>query len=223
MEITRTANAGVLLKLDGVSVLLDGVCRELAPYPATPPYLRQRLTQSPPDLTAFTHDHVDHFDPEFAAQYCNRTLRPILGPESLPVSALTTGQVRVGPVTVTPIPSRHIGKAGQETEHVSFLIEGSCRILFTGDASPLNWDVPGGAAMPKADVLIANYAYATSAASWQRVISCGTKKVILLHLPEESKDEFGLWTAVRQTTAAQPAGFVRIPELGQTVCVPESF
>ena len=50
MEIRRTANAGVLLKLDGVSILMDGVCREVKPYPATPPEERALLSSCYPDV-----------------------------------------------------------------------------------------------------------------------------------------------------------------------------
>ena len=49
MKIRRTANAGVLLKLDGVTILMDGVCREVKPYPATPPEVKEELRASMPD------------------------------------------------------------------------------------------------------------------------------------------------------------------------------
>ena len=65
MEIRRTANAGVLLTLDDVKILLDGVSREVKPYPATPPKIKQELLSCPPDVVLFTHDHPDHFDPDY--------------------------------------------------------------------------------------------------------------------------------------------------------------
>ena len=84
MQIRRTANAGILLMLDGKTVLLDGVCREEYPYPATPPLARAALSESWPDVIAFTHMHNDHYDPDFAADYKKQTNGVILGPESLP-------------------------------------------------------------------------------------------------------------------------------------------
>ena len=36
MRVKRTANAGVLLELDGARILLDGVCGEIKPYLPTP-------------------------------------------------------------------------------------------------------------------------------------------------------------------------------------------
>ena len=73
MEIRRTANAGVLLKLDGISILMDGVCREIKPYPATPPEERDAICASYPDMVCFTHAHKDHYDPSFAAEYEKQT------------------------------------------------------------------------------------------------------------------------------------------------------
>ena len=55
MELVRTANAGILLKLDGKTILLDGVCREVKPYPATPPETRAKLMESYPDIR-FSHE-----------------------------------------------------------------------------------------------------------------------------------------------------------------------
>ena len=57
MKITRTANAGVLLELDGIKMLLDGVCREVTPYPATPDAIKTELSNNYPDLVAVTHCH----------------------------------------------------------------------------------------------------------------------------------------------------------------------
>ena len=84
MEITRTANAGVLLLLDGVSFLLDGVAQELAPYAGTPHHFREQFIKNPPDVVAFTHMHKDHYDENYAEEYRIKTLRPVYGPECLP-------------------------------------------------------------------------------------------------------------------------------------------
>ena len=69
MEIRRTANAGVLLTLDGVTILMDGVCREVKPYPVTPPEERDALSKCWPDVVAFTHSHPDHCDLSFVSEY----------------------------------------------------------------------------------------------------------------------------------------------------------
>lgn len=211
MQCRRTANAGVLLRMDGVTVLLDGVCRQSGGYYGTPDEQIQSLLACPPDITAFTHGHLDHFDRSFAQKLYHKTLRPILGPEGLLRDGSICQPVQVGAVTVTPIPSRHIGAAGKDTPHVSYFIQGSKRVLFTGDASPV------ALKDMRADVLIAPYAYATTASSWQLAAGIAPE-LILLHLPMPEQDPADLWSAVRETTAA-PGPKLTIPEILQNVWI----
>lgn len=212
MEITRTANAGVLLKLDGVSILMDGVCREVKPYPATPPEIKAALSARFPDAVAFTHGHKDHYDPAFAAEYQKQTGGVVLGPEDLPGCKSEMTPVTVGTVTVTPIKSRHIGAAGKIVSHASFIVKGSKCIWFTGDAAPTQWRQNE---LPKPDVLIVPYAYATTPTAWTLTESLGASSVVLLHLPDKEKDDIGLWNAV-EATAGQ-AEKLYIPDMGQTI------
>ena len=117
MQLRRTANAGVLLELDGVRILMDGVCREVRPYPTTPPEEKDALCKSFPDVVCFTHAHKDHYDPAFASLYEKQNGGAIFGPEGLPGCKPTMEEKIVQGVTVKPIPSRHIGAAGKTTPH----------------------------------------------------------------------------------------------------------
>lgn len=204
MELTRTANAGVLLRLDGVTILLDGVCREVKPYPATPPWIKAELTENVPDIVAFTHNHKDHYDPGFAVAALQKN-GVILGPEDCHG---TMGQVTVKGVQITPVSSRHIGAAGREVKHASFLIEGSQRVLFTGDAAPTQWKD-----LPKLDMLIVPYAYCNTPSAWSVTRKLGDK-VVLLHMPERKDDTMGLWQAVEDTVGEKPANFYA-PKMGE--------
>lgn len=208
MKLRRTANAGILLELDGVSILLDGVCREVKPYPATPPEERAVLTEHFPDAVCFTHSHKDHYDPGYAAAYERETGRSILAPgrgESL----------CVGSVTVTAIPSRHIGGAGKTTPHVSFVIQGSRCIWFLGDSSPLQWK--GRTDLPIPDVLILPYAYTVTPTGWTITQSLGASNVVLVHMPPREGDTLGLWDAV-EATVGQESGLL-IPQMGETLTI----
>ena len=211
MEIRRTANAGVLLKLDGVSILLDGVCREVSPYLATPSEERAHLSGCWPDVLAFTHSHKDHYDSDFAASYRKQTNGVILGPEDMDAS---DAPVTVGGVTVTPVKNRHIGKAGQSVSHYSFVISGSRCVWFLGDASPLQWR--GRGELPAPDVLIVPYAYAITETSWQITKELGAKTVLLLHMPTEENDPVGLWQAMR-STVGECNDYLRIPAMSETI------
>ena len=211
MEIQRTANAGVLLKLDGVSILLDGLCDSVEGYLPTPPAIADRLLVNPPDLLAFTHCHADHCSEALLLPYRKQNLRPILGPESLYM-----GRVRVGEVTIMPVESRHLGKVEPGLQHVSYIIEGSQCVWFVGDAAPIQWKNRND--LPRPDVLIAPYAYGNTKAAWE--LSCSlTDRMVLLHLPPREADPYGLWNAVEQTVGNGKDNSVWIPEIGEKICV----
>ena len=211
MEIRRTANAGVLLKLDGVTILMDGVCREVKPYPATPPEVKAELKANMPEVVVFTHAHKDHYDPGFAAEALRQN-GVIFGPADCHGS-MEPGQI--GSIRVTPLVSRHIGAAGKDTQHASFIIEGSACIWFTGDASPSQW---GRLSLPKPDVLIVPYAYCNTPAAWAATKALGAKVIVLLHMPARSEDSIGLWSAVENTVGENSNLF--IPAINETVEIP---
>ena len=211
MEIQRTANAGVLLKMDGVSILLDGLCDRVEGYLPTPPAIADRLLVNPPDLLAFTHCHADHCSEALLLPYRKQNLRPILGPESLYM-----GRVRVGEVTIMPVESRHLGKVEPGLQHVSYIIEGSQCVWFVGDAAPIQWKNRND--LPHPDVLIAPYAYGNTKAAWE--LSCSlTDRMVLLHLPPRKADPYGLWNTVEQTVGNGKDSSVWIPEIGEKICV----
>lgn len=209
MELMRTANAGVLLKLDNASILIDGVCREVSPYPATPLWVKQKLCDLLPDAVCFTHAHGDHYDPDFAALYRTMTRRPIVAPPEMGGCQ----RLQVGDVSVTAVNSRHIGKAGADTPHVSFVIRGSQCVWALGDSSPLQWQ--GREDLPKPDVLLVPYAYACTEKGWQIARSLGARKTVLLHMPPRDNDPAQLWPAVRTVAGEELGKNLVYLELGQ--------
>ncbi len=213
MEIRRTANAGVLLKLDGISILMDGVCREVKPYPATPPEERAKICESYPDMVCYTHAHKDHYDPTFAAGYQKQTGGVILGPADLPGCVSSMECLHAGAVTVRAVESRHIGGAGKTVSHASFIVTGSQCVWFLGDSSPVMWK--NRSDLPKPDVLIVPYAYTITPSGWAIAKSLGARKVILLHMPEREDDTIGLWDATESTTGT-PEDLL-IPAMGEVV------
>ena len=211
MEIKRTANAGVLLELDGKRILMDGVCREVKPYPATPPEIRNGLLKNLADALLVTHRHKDHYDGPFVSEYVQKAAGPILGPADIPFC--TQEAVTVGSVTITPVPSRHIGKT-EPIGHMSFVVEGSKCIWFLGDASPLLWK--NRTDLPKPDILMVPYAYAMGS-GWEISKNTGAKDMVLLHLPPKEDDPFGLWQAVESTTANGDGPNLHIPAMGESI------
>ena len=205
MKLRRTANAGVLLELDGVTILLDGVCREVKPYPATPPEEREALTACFPDVVCFTHAHKDHYDPAFAGLFQTQTGGAVFGPLTLPGCKATMEDTVVKGVYILPVPSRHIGLGGKDVDHASFILQGSRCVWFLGDAAPTQWK---GKDLPKPDVLVVPYAYANTPSGWTATKTLGADHVVLLHMPNREDDTVGLWnavTAVLETEDQKPA------------------
>lgn len=203
LTVTRTANAGVLLKMDGVSILLDGVCEQLSPYLQTPKALRDMLMESPPDVLAFTHKHKDHYDASYAQFYKEKTLRSVYGPESLPFYELESG------IRMSLVETRHIGKA--DIPHVSYIIEGNACVWFMGDASPLVLKKLQD--FPKPDLLIAPFAYATTPSAWRYAEDTGARDILILHMPLIENDSEGIWSLVRST--AENAKQLHIPQMSE--------
>ena len=213
MQVKRTANAGVMLELDGVKILLDGVCGEVKPYLPTPERERQALLQILPDCVAFTHGHLDHCDASFIPAYLEKTAGPVMGPADIPYCE--AGAKQIGNVKITPVESRHIGKTDGAL-HRCYVIEGSKCVWFMGDASPLQ--IRKWTQLPKPQVVIAPYAYATGNA-WQLCKELGAETVVLLHLPEKTNDPYGLWKAVHQTVGEDTTPKLLIPQMGETISI----
>ncbi len=203
MRFVRTANAGGILSLDGKEILLDGVCDPSGPYLGTPKPMDWQLSKLPISCIAWTHFHPDHCRKAFYGEMAFTPGVTQLSPEN-------PGLWQAENVTVTPLPSRHLGKS--LCPHQSYLITGSQRILFTGDAAPTQWQQ-----LQDVDVLIAPYAYANSPAAWKRVRAMGVKKAVIIHLPPKEKDSFGLWEGVSAVTADEQEIAVYFPEIGEKI------
>lgn len=214
MEIRRTANAGVLLTLDDVKILLDGVCREVDPYPATPPAIAQELISCAPDILLFTHVHEDHFDPE----YCRMVTKPICSTsqvaEELPGRVSPEQTVSTGKVRIVAVPTRHMGHYGKTTEHQSFVLEGSQTVWFLGDASPM--ELKKFASFPRPDVLMIPYPYISTPAALKTVEGLLPCKIVLLHMPLPEIDPEKIWQSV-QAGMEHLKAYLYVPELGETL------
>ena len=192
ITVTRTANAGVLLEMDGMRILLDGVCDPYPPYLGTPPTLRDTLINDMPDVLAFTHKHPDHYDSAYETLYKEKTLRLVFGPESLPFYEL------LGGIKLSVFGTRHIGKS--DIPHASFVIEGSRTVWFMGDAAPIS--LKRMTDFKKPDLLIIPFAYAITPSAWRMTCELGAEKIILLHMPPKDNDTEGLWSMVNATVGA---------------------
>lgn len=206
MEIKRTANAGVLLKLDGFSILLDGICGVIPPYIATPQNIRQQLYSNLPDIVAYTHQHLDHYDNAYAEHFKAATGKPVLEPPCF-------GEFQYGNLKVSAIESRHIGN--DRISHASFFIMGSLCVWFLGDASPS--DIKLKENLPIPDVIIAPYSYVNNETALKITKQFGARYVVVLHLPEENNDVYRIRKAVKQTVVGESNIFLL--NMGETLII----
>lgn len=218
MELRRTANAGILLRLDDKEILLDGVCREVKPYSATPQLELDRLMARWPDAVAFTHSHEDHFDPAYAESYHAATGRMCISTAQAemlyPQALCSHREAEVGGVQLTAVPTRHLGRAGLDTEHCGFVVQGSRTLWFMGDGAPAQLKHYSPFAKP--DVLVLPFAYLSTPAALRQVQEYLPCKVVLLHMPLPEYDDVGLWQAVAPALDALKDWIV-VPEMGQTI------
>lgn len=205
MKITRTANAGVLIEMDGVRILLDGVCEPTEHYLGTSANIRKELSQRFPDVLCCTHKHSDHYDESYVNLYRSETLRPVLGSECC--------ALKVGNVELKAVPTRHIGRSN--VPHFSFIINGSRCIWFMGDASPLQWK--NIANLPQPDILIVPFAYCNTESAWSLTKSLGAKEIVLVHMPDMENDPYGLWEAVKNTTKEENVRY--FTKIGEAVAL----
>ncbi len=161
--------------------------------------------QKVPDAVGFTHLHPDHFDSDYLAFYASHPGGAIL--------SRNKGQT-VRNIQVIPIPTRHLGKNEPGLLHSSFRISGSMKILFIGDAAP--GELAKNENCKDVDVLIATYAFA-SGAGLRAAVNTGAKHLIVVHMPAQNPDDYGIWKAVEQTVAQKPDIRLHIPRMGEIV------
>lgn len=211
MRIQRTANAGILLELDGKRILMDGVCEGFGAYLGTPEHLREVLHRQPPDALVYTHTHPDHYDELFVSHYLQNTAGPVLGPADIPCGE--TGAMQLGNILITPVETRHIGRTNG-CDHRSYVLQGSGCVWFMGDASPLHWQKIAN--VPKPDVIIAPYGFFLGK-GWEHCKQSGAKSIVVVHMPLKENDPYELWQALEKILTDQSGPEVFVPAIGETV------
>ncbi len=211
IQFTRTSSAGGILELDGVKILLDGAGR---------PEVETVLP--PVDIMAFTHNHYHHFSPEFVQEYVRQYVSTkLVGPKDvaadLPDLSVSAAISQAASVYVAALPSRHAGEAYQDTSHYSFLVNGSSRVWFLGDAAPSQWQAQER--LPQPDLLIVPYTYAGDESVWQITEHFCPKNILLTHLPDHSDDPDSIWDMVSDVISHHPEHGVYLPEMGENIVI----
>jgi L-ascorbate metabolism protein UlaG (beta-lactamase superfamily) len=162
LQVTLVANAGLLLRYQGVTLLLDGIYgREGHPFSNLAPDVWERMLHGGPpfekiDYLLFSHAHPDHFSPEMTMEFLeHRRVKGVFLPEShsaaesglveylraarLPSVLLSErtdrAEYRIEPeISVRAFSTRHLDKKFQNIRHFCYLVSfGGKRVLFTAD------------------------------------------------------------------------------------------
>lgn len=87
-KVTYIGQAGLLFEKDGVVVMIDPYLSDYVEKVEPRNFRRQPVDESlfdiKPDIMIFTHDHIDHYDPETAPRFITKDSRvTVLGPSSV--------------------------------------------------------------------------------------------------------------------------------------------
>jgi L-ascorbate metabolism protein UlaG (beta-lactamase superfamily) len=206
LALRYVANAGVLVTLGDVRVLIDAPIREgIPPYATSDAAERDRLERARPpydrvDAILITHWHEDHFNAEAVAAHLSLNGRATLisSPEvvarvraaapHLPAARLqgvlpapgASTLLRVGGLPVRVLRIRHVG----------FLIGEREAVLHTGDADPAADNFALLRALPPVDLALVPFWFMQSASNRQFVRdSIAPRRVVALHLPPDDADD----------------------------------
>ena len=97
MNITWLGQAGLLFEKDGLSIMIDPYLSDsvvkVNPANARRVPVDERFLSVSPDVMIFTHDHLDHYDPETAPLFLHRQEKAmtVLCPSSVWKKARTEG------------------------------------------------------------------------------------------------------------------------------------
>jgi len=87
MKITWLGQAGLLFEANGLNIILDPYLSDSVEKTNPKAYRRVPVDESlfdiEPDVMIFTHDHLDHYDPDTVERYIHRGKMTVLAPASV--------------------------------------------------------------------------------------------------------------------------------------------
>lgn len=231
MRMLSLYNAGVWLCFPEAdcTLLVDALQGGYPPYAGA----GADVMAHPADALLFTHKHPDHFDARMTLDYLTRhpacrvfapgevtaALRAlgVEGTRLIRFTPLSPAALSPG-VTLTALPTRHMGAEYRHKEHVSLLLEtGGKRLLLAGDAAPIHNNFePGGVPLGHVDVLLAPYPYALYEPA-QRLFTRAlwTDVLVVNHIPEP--DAAGLRAQLRALPPSSRTYRLAVTEQNQIV------
>ena len=216
-QITFISNCGIQIEMDDIVIWADPFCKmDNGLWVNTSPEIKAAMEsyEAPlrkPDLLLLTHNHEDHYNREFTGNLLMKDPKLLcIAPRLICEDLIQNGYAGIGgqmllaeevfgrvicryrsELSVEVARTRHIGDELFQTEHYSYCISGSKRVIFAGDAEPVGENYMSFTENGPIDVLAAPFAYITrnKYRKWiYKMIRPG--KLVLVHMPDPKKDEY---------------------------------
>lgn len=213
VELQHVANAGVLITIDGLKILIDAPIRNgIPPYQTSSPDVRTLLehARAPYDGIAailITHWHDDHFNAEAVAAHLSRSPKTRLissaeivqrvqkAAPGVPASQLIAVTPDSGSSIATALDDRvrihvlrirHNDARRMPEQHVGFLLQGTRTVLHVGDADPAAANFAVLKELPKIDLALLPFWYVSDATNRAFVASSiAPRQIVGMHVPPE--------------------------------------
>ncbi len=189
MKLTLTANAGVILEMEGRRIWVDALHdRKTPPFSTVSAEMWEKMQNFPaPDYILYTHCHPDHYSEKLtdAAKWRWPNAR-IIAPEGKFAAPLSVAD---GDLEIRYLPLPHEGEQYKNVLHFGiFMSVSGKKVLIPGDCALGAEELAG----LEADVLILDFPWTTTAKgrSFLDAHFPGAEKV-LVHLPFATDDRFG--------------------------------
>lgn len=243
-QVVYLSNAGVLICLDGRKILIDALCNTDSvfknPLPST---VAQIVNGEPPfdniDAMLISHHHEDHFDAESVGRFMLNNKKTFLVSSAKVISLIrsripggsrenllelqlprhSSKRLDLHGINILAVSLNHDGKMFNHVENYAFLIEGSRKIMHTGDAGATRENYAGlNLADQGIDLLLAPFPYIGLITARQVLKEyIRPRKTALLHLPREDRDLDGWIKATKKSYQSVAAVFgeaVFLEEIG---------
>ncbi|MDL2237906.1 MBL fold metallo-hydrolase [Christensenellaceae bacterium OttesenSCG-928-K19] len=207
------ANAGVLIRFQGVSILIDVLHTQRTKKFSTPDYtlLRKVVTGREEfakiDFLLVTHDHIDHNDDATLQQYIERHPETtVVTPTKASGQAVHTlaqdsQEFQFGKVSIKCRRLAHSGEKYQSFVNYGYLIEINGKtMLFLGDSMEDRQGIDALVAGAHINIAFLNFPLVTLSRGRKLVNEViRPDEIVVFHLPFEQDDKEGYLNATRRT------------------------
>lgn len=237
MKFQYVSNAGIIFEVDGRQIGIDCLCKDSSKlYQDTLPQIREELK---PDILIFTHEHEDHFCPEYVKEVWERNPSLTINSTKNVIEKLREGNIpsinlqQVGDTDVVYLNTIHIkfmqsiheGEQYSDIKNLTLLIGIEDKhLVVTGDAMPCKELFERIAAWsPHIDWLFAPFPYVGLRSSRKLMKEyLDIQNIFVLHQPRKEADTQN-WVANTKRVCEMAKDGLSTPifpeKLGEWYCI----